>query len=324
VAVIALEGVVTFDLAVPCAVFGAPDVVTAHPPLYKLRVCAERRRTGARGRRARGVATADGFFIDAPFTLSSLGWADTVVVPGYTNFDRRVSPAVSRALRAAHGRGARVVSICTGAFALADAGLLDGSSAATHWAAAAQLAARYPRIAVDANALYVDNGSICTSAGVAAGIDLCLHLVRRDFGMKAANVIAKGMVVAPHRSGGQSQFAEAPIADVAQGGLEKTREYMLANLSRALPIRALARHASVSERTFARRFVAETGTTALQWLLAQRILLARRMLETTDESISRIAARTGFGTPATLRKHFGRSLGTPPLAYRESFRGAEG
>lgn len=327
VAVVAIEGVVAFDLAVPCAVFAAPDVAGFRTPHYEIRVCAEARRkvpaksNKGRGRCPRTVATADGFSIEAEFSLRVLAWADTVVVPGYAPIEASISVALRNALRASHARGARIVSICTGAFALAQAGLLDGRRATTHWAAAHLLAARYPAVEVDASALYIDDNSVCTSAGVAAGIDLCMHLVRRDFGVEKANAVARAMVVAPHRSGGQSQFADAPIPQHMNGGLGRTREYMLSHLHSSLTIEALSRHASVSPRTFARKFVAETGTTPLKWLVAQRVLHARSLLETTDEPISRVARRSGFGTAAALREHFGKATGTPPLAYRRSFRG---
>jgi transcriptional regulator GlxA family with amidase domain len=214
-----------------------------------------------------------------------------------------------------------VVSICTGAFVLAAAGLLDGRRATTHWAAAERLASDYPNVEVDPAVLYIDDGTVCTSAGVAAGIDLCLHLVRQDYGAETANAIARGMVVAPHRSGGQTQFAQAPVPAVDDGSLERTRRWMLAHLAEPLTIDKLARHASVSSRTFSRRFVAETGTTPLQWVLTQRVLLARRLLETTDEPVARVAALAGFGDALNLRNHFGRATGTSPLAYRRTFRG---
>ena len=324
VALLALERVVTFDLAVPATVFGgaafgASDLVDAAGfPIalaarsrYEVRVCAPGRR----------VRTADGFALDVAHGLCALAWADTVGVPGVASLDRDLPAAVLTALRAAHARGARVVSICTGAFVLAAAGLLDRRRATTHWAAAARLAAAYPQVAVDPAVLYVDEGSVCTSAGVAAGIDLCLHLVRRDYGTEEANAIARGMVVAPHRSGGQAQFAEAPVPTVDDGSLEGTRRWALARLADPLTVDVLARHAAVSRRTFARRFAAETGTTPLQWLLAQRVLLARRLLETTDEPVARVAALAGFGDALSLRQHFGRATATTPLVYRRTFRG---
>lgn len=355
VAVLALDGVVAFDLAVPSTVFGGgfrPDSAAGAPgsdvvvpatldhalggapgnvpgdtrarARYEVRVCAAAAREPRR--QARGgshrVTTADGFALETPHGLEALAWADTIVVPGLAPSTPDAPTAALAALRAAHARGARVVSICTGAFVLAAAGLLDGRRATTHWAAAPHLAARYPRVAVDAAVLYVDEGSVCTSAGVAAGIDLCLHLVRRDYGTAAANAVARGMVVAPHRSGGQSQFAEAPVPAVDGGSLEPTRRWLLARLGEPLTVDVMARHAAMRPRTFARRFVAETGTTPLQWLLAQRVLVARRLLETTDEPVARVAALAGFGDALSLRQHFGRATGTAPLAYRRAFRGA--
>ena len=339
VAVLALPGVVAFDLAVATTVFGegafravekldgvAP--LTVHlAPRYEMRVCAlgEKQPSASRAARSRAshprLTTIDGFALETPFGLGTLAWADTIVIPGTAGLDDDVPAAALDALRAAHARGARVVSICTGAFVLAAAGLLDGRRATTHWAAAARLAADYPRVDVDPAVLYIDEGTVCTSAGVAAGIDLCLHLVRRDYGVEVANAIARGMVVPPHRSGGQAQFAQAPVPTVDEGSLERTRRWILEHLNEPLTVDMLAQHASVSRRTFARRFAAETGTTPLQWILAQRVLLARRLLETTDEPIARVASLAGFGDPLSLRQHFARATETSPVAYRRTFRG---
>lgn len=328
VGVLALSDVVTFDLSVPVTVFGemTPSVpvtltLPLPAPLYAVRVCAARLPGRASKSGRRSVVTAEGFNIDVPYGLEVLTWADTVVVPGRSSLDQGIPPEALEALRAAHTRGARVVSICTGAFVLAAAGLLNGRRATTHWAGAGLLASAYPEVTVNPAVLYVDEGSICTSAGLAAGIDLCLHLVRADFGSDAANTIARRMVVAPHRSGGQAQFADSPVSATVDGGLESTRRWMLERLEQPLTIDSLARHASMSPRTFARRFAAEAGTTPLQWLLAQRVLLARRLLETSEEPIKRIAARAGFSDTLSLRQHFGRATGTTPLAYRRMFRG---
>ena len=226
------------------------------------------------------------------------------------------------ALRRAHARGARIASVCTGAFALAAAGLLDGRRATTHWMHADELADRWPRVSVVPDVLYVhDDPQVVTSAGVAAGIDLCLHLVRVDHGAAVANAIARRIVVAPHRAGGQAQYVEAPLPGegVMGGSLEPTRVWLLGRLDQAPGVRDMARHALVSERTFARRFVTETGTTPLRWLHAQRVLRARELLEGTRLPVDEVARRSGFGTATSLRTHLGRALGTTPTAYRSSF-----
>src|SRR4051794_32695908 len=304
IAVVALDAVVAFDLATPAQVFRGP---------YRLEVCAARRGP---------VTTSTGFAIVADHGLEAIARADTVIVPGYGPVDRPPPDSVLEALRAAHERGARVVSICTGAFCLAHAGLLDGRRATTHWNYAAYLAERFPAVDVDPGVLYVDEGDVLTSAGVAAGIDLCLHLVRRDHGAEVAARVARRMVVAPHRDGGQAQFVEQPLGDGRDGSLSATREWALARLGHPLDVRALAAHAGVSPRTFARRFRAETGTTPLQWLLRQRVREAERLLERTDLPVEEIAARAGFGTPASLREHFARANRTSPSAYRRVFRGS--
>ena len=246
-----------------------------------------------------------------------------MLVPGLRPAQWPPPAAALDALRAAHARGARVASICTGAFVLAHAGLLDGRRATTHWAHAERLAERYPAVTVDPGVLYVDEGDVLTSAGVAAGIDLCLHLVRRDHGAEVANAVARRIVVAPHRDGGQAQFVEAPVP-VADGARarSRTRAWALERLREPLTVAAMARHAACSERTFARRFRAETGTTPLQWLLGQRVLHARRLLEATDLPVEHVADAAGFGTAASLRAHFRRATATTPLAYRRTFRGS--
>lgn len=306
VAVLALEAVVAFDLAIATQVLGHPD-----EQLYALEACAAR--PGV-------LATTTAFAALVPHGLDAVARADTVVVPGY---DPRggtgATPAVLDALNAAAERGARIVSICTGAFALAAAGLLDGRRATTHWQHAAALARRHPRVRVEPDVLYVDEGQIMTSAGVAAGIDLCLHLVRTDHGAEAANAVARRMVVAPVREGGQAQFVARPVAPDDATSLAPTRAWMLEHLGAPVTIAACARHAGWSERSFARRFAAETGTSPLRWLHAQRVLEARRLLEATDLPVELVAQRCGFGTAGTLRGHFRRATATTPTAYRRAW-----
>src|SRR3954452_18352344 len=304
IAVLALESVVAFDMATPAQVFRGP---------YTVELCALR---------AGRVPTSTTFAVVADHGLEALERAHTVIVPGYDTIAPPPPAAALEALRAAHARGARIVSICTGAFALAHAGLLDGRRATTHWGYAGYLAEQFPAVEVDPCVLYVDEGDVLTSAGVAAGIDLCLHIVRRDHGADVAARVARRIVVAPHRDGGQAQFIERPVAAEGDGSLEPTRAWALARLREALDVRAMARHACVSERTFARRFRAETGTTPLQWLLGQRVLEARRLLERTDLSVEVVADRAGFGTAASLRDHFARATATTPTAYRRAFRGS--
>jgi transcriptional regulator GlxA family with amidase domain len=309
IAVLALDGVVAFDLAIPAQVFAHSD---QRGP-YRLRVCGERRGE---------VMTSNGFAVVAEHGLEALRRADTVLVPGIEDVAAERPAAVLDAVRRADGRGARMISICTGAFVLAAAGVLDGRRATTHWRYAADLQARHPAVVVDPAVLYVDEGRVLTSAGVAAGIDLCLHVVARDHGSAAGNRIARRMVVAPHRGGGQAQFVERAVPTRTGDGLGATRAWMLDNLDRPLTVAEMARHAARSERSFARHFRAETGSTPLRWLHEQRILHARRLLEDTDVSVEEVAARSGFGTATTLREHFRRATRTTPTSYRRSFRGA--
>lgn len=244
-----------------------------------------------------------------------------VIVPGFEAGGAPVDEHALNALRRAHRRGARVVSICTGAFALADAGLLDGRRATTHWGDADRLAREHPTVEVDPDVLWVDGGDgILTSAGVAAGIDLALHLLASDHGAGAAATVARRMVVPPVREGGQAQYVEHPApANAAVTGLGPTRDWMLAGLAHPLKLRDMAAHAGYSERSFIRRFHAETGLPPVRWLHGQRVQAARRLLEHTESDLEAIAVATGFGTAATLRLHFGRALKTTPSAYRKTW-----
>jgi transcriptional regulator GlxA family with amidase domain len=311
VVALCLDGLVAFDLTAATQVFLAASEAGGRP-LYEVTTSSP---GGAE------VATTTGFALRPARDLEALGRADTIVVPGYFALLERPPGSAVDALRRAADRGARVLSVCTGAFALAHAGLLDGRRATTHWAHAGQLAELFPRVAVDPGALYVDEGEVMTSAGLSAGIDLALHVVRKDFGAVAGERVSRRMVAAPHREGGQAQFIKRPAPGGA-GSLEATRRWAAERLAEPLDVAALAAHAGVSPRTFARRFRAETGTTPLRWLLAQRVLEARRLLEESDLPVDEVAWRAGFGTAASLREHFRRVTATTPTAYRRSFRPA--
>jgi transcriptional regulator GlxA family with amidase domain len=263
----------------------------------------------------------EGVVIQTPYGLDELAAADTVIIPARI-FPGGLPEDVAKALRAAHDRGARMLSMCTGAFVLAEAGLLDGRPATTHWMWADELAARFPAVRVDPKVLYVDGGDgIFTSAGTAAGIDLMLHIVRLDHGADVANAVARRMVVPPHRDGGQAQFVDLPVADACDDEpMAGVLGWMLEHVSEDLSVEQVARRARTSPRTFARRFRAVTGTTPHQWLLRQRILLAQQLLETTDEPVERVAQRCGFGSAAALRQQFSRAVSASPAAYRRTFR----
>jgi len=309
VAVLCLDGLVAFDLTAPAQAF----MLAARPgaaPLYEVAVC-----TADGG----PVRTTSGFEVSPAASPEALRRADTIVVPGYAGILDPPPAEALVAIRDAAERGARLMSVCTGAFALAHAGVLDGRRAATHWAWAGEMAARFPAVEVDRDALFVDEGEVLTSAGLSAGIDLSLHVIRCDFGVAAGERVARHMVAAPHRDGGQAQFFR-PEPPSLGGSLEPTRRWALTRLAEPLDVAAMAGHAGVSPRTFARRFREETGTTPLQWLLMQRVLEARRLLEESDLPVEDVAWRCGFGTGASLREHFRRATATTPTAYRRSFQ----
>ncbi|MBA2954832.1 helix-turn-helix domain-containing protein [Nocardioides sp. MAH-18] len=254
-------------------------------------------------------------------TYAALLGADLVVVPSYDDLAGEPDPELVTELRAAHAGGSRVAALCTGAFVLAAAGLLDGRAATTHWMHAEELARRYPRVDVRADVLYVDEGDVLTSAGKTAALDLCLHLVRTDLGASAANGLARRLVVPAHRRGGQAQFIDAPAAPRSPDGLGPTLDWARGRLDQPLTVADLARHASLSTRQLARRMRAELQSGPLDWLHQQRIVRARELLERTDASVDQVAASCGLGTAATLRRHFHRATGVTPTAYRSMFRG---
>ncbi|HKP39891.1 GlxA family transcriptional regulator [Mycobacterium sp.] len=306
VAVLALNHVIPLDLALPVEVF-------SHPP-YRTQVCAP----------TSPVRTTAGFTINPDRGLRALARADTVVVPGYRPHDVSLDPAVLAALRRAHARGARMISICVGAFALAQAGILDGRPAATHWRNTDELAQQFPAIDVRADVLYVDDGDVLTSAGVSSGLDLCLHVVRTDLGVEEARRIAQELVAAPHRDGNQAQFIARPLEVAGTGPIGELCAWAKENLDQQITLEDLAARCAMSPRTLTRHFRDATGTTPLQWLLTMRIDEARRLLETTDLPIDDVAERAGFGTGLNLRTHFRRRLDTAPTTYRRNFRAPGG
>jgi len=314
VAALAFECVSPFELSVACEVFGF-DRSDLGVPWYRFMMVAVE---------GRPVKSEVGFEINTPYGLADLRRADTIVVPARYKGPPEHQAALHKALRAANRRGARIMSFCTGAFVLAEAGLLDGRRATTHWAHAEEFAAHFPTVKLDPGVLYVDEGDVLTSAGTAAGIDLCLHVVRNDFGADVANAVARRMVVPPHRDGGQAQYVDDPMPDGPGADLfGDTMAWLQQHLGESLTVEDLARRSAMSPRTFARRFRATTGTTPMQWVLRQRVLLAQRLLETSDEPVDRVAELAGFGSPAALRQHFNRMVRTSPTAYRRTFRQEE-
>ncbi|GAA0465708.1 AraC family transcriptional regulator [Paractinoplanes deccanensis] len=309
IAIAATDGMLHFELATACEIF-ALDPSGLADPWYDLVVCGS------------GPAGLGRFRVDPDDGLDRLARAHTVIVPSVADVDADPPPDLIDAVRAAHEAGARMVSLCTGAFVLAAAGILDGLRATTHWAHTEVLAARYPRVRVEPDVLYVDNGAVLASAGKAAAIDLCLHLIRRDHGSTVANAVARRLVVPPHRAGGQAQFVATPVPARDDHPLAALFPWVLARLDQPLTVEDLARRAGMSSRNLARHFRAVTGTTPLQWLSTQRLRRAQELLERTDRPIDTIASAAGMGTAATLRRHFNRTLGVPPETYRRTFRGA--
>lgn len=311
VAVIAFNGISPFHLSVPCLVFGEDRCELGVTP-WRLRICSPE------GRRLR---TSAGFDIDGVQGLKGLAGADLVIVPSWRNVEESAPVALLRALRRAHQRGARIVGLCLGAFVVAETGLLDGRGATTHWHFASQFIDRFPQVALDASVLYLDEGDVVTSAGTAGGLDCCLHLLRQHCGVEVANRVARRLVLAPHRTGGQQQFIEQPLpAAKRDEKLGELLAWMGKHLDATHDVDSLAARVAMSRRTFTRRFRQATGCTVVQWLTNQRVSRAQRLLETTDQGMEWIAEQAGFGSAVSLRQHFVTVLATSPSRYRAQFR----
>ncbi len=314
VAVLALDGVIPFELSIPSRIFGGAYTPDGRPR-YEVVTCSLD---------GRPVATAADYSVLVEHDTAVLATADTVVIPAVEDFSDITGPeelpaGLLTALTSVRP-GTRVVSICVASFVLAAAGLLDGRPATTHWKQAERLARLYPQVRVDPGVLFVDDGDVLTSAGASAGVDLCLHLLRRDHGSEVANQVARLCLVAPWRDGGQAQYVEHPMPEPSASGTAPTRAWALERLGEPLQLEDLARHAGMSRRTFTRHFRAEAGTSPGQWLTLQRIELARRLLESSDLSVDAIAERAGLGTAASLRQHLHAAVGVSPHAYRRTFR----
>ncbi|GAT79535.1 transcriptional activator [Streptomyces sp. F-3] len=311
VAVLLFSGGPIFESSIPLSVFGV-DRQDAGVPRYRLLVCA-----GEEG----PLRTTGGLELTAPHGLEAISRAGTVVVPAWRSITSPPPEESLNALRQAHEEGARIVGLCTGAFVLAAAGLLDGRPATTHWMYAPTLAKRYPSVHVDPRELFVDDGDVLTSAGTAAGIDLCLHIVRSDHGSEAAGALARRLVVPPRRSGGQERYLDRSLPEeIGADPLAEVVAWALEHLHEQFDVETLAARAYMSRRTFDRRFRSLTGSAPLQWLITQRVLQAQRLLETSDYSVDEVASRCGFRSPVALRGHFRRQLGSSPAAYRAAYR----
>lgn len=311
VAAYAFDGIASFELGVAVEVFALPRPELDVPWWYEFALFAE-----APGR----LDAVGGFGLDVPHGLEALDDAQTVILLGSPDVHGDPSPALLDALRAAHARGARLLSICSGAFVLAATGLLDGRTATTHWRYADLLAARYPAVDVDPRVLYVDGDDVLTSAGTAAGIDLCLHLVRRDHGADVANRVAKRMVVPPHRTGDQAQYVDAPVAPrPLDDPVAVTMQWALERLDERIGVPEMARAAHLSTRSLTRRFAAATGSSPARWLLEQRIAASVALLERTDTPVEDVGALVGIPSAAAFRRHFARIMGVPPSVYRRTF-----
>ena len=309
VVALAYDGLCTFEFGCAVELFALPRPELS-VPWYEFAVCAAERGP---------IRAAGGLALTVPHTLRLLDGADTIIIPGWRSPDEAPPAALLAKLRRAFERGARLCSICSGVFVLAAAGLLDGKRATTHWRYVTSLAARYPRIRVQMNALYVDEGRVLTSAGSAAGLDMLLHLVRRDYGAKIANQVAQRLVVAPHREGGQAQFVPRPLAAEERGRLGQLMDFMRAHLAAPHTLASLARRAAMSIRTLQREFTAATAQAPYEWLVGERIERAKELLETTRLKAPEVAARVGMGSAESLRHHFRQRVGTTPAQYRRRF-----
>ena len=309
VVALTFDGLCSFEFACTAEIFGLP-----RPELgsgwYRFQTCSQG------GRRVRGQY---GSSMSVDGGLELLHEAGTIMVPGWQDVDVPVPPAIIEALRRAHSQGARLLSICSGSFVLAATGLLDGKRATTHWRYSEALQSRYPRVLVDPHVLYIDEGQILTSAGSAAGLDLCLHLIRRDFGAQVANQVARRLVIPPHRDGGQAQFIDTPVDIRERGPLSVVLERVSKCIQRPMRISEMARWAAMSERTFIRKFRAATGMTPGDWITHQRIRLAKDLLERSSLAIDEVAARSGLSTAMTMRHHFRKRVGLSPVEYRKRF-----
>lgn len=310
IAIVAFNRISPFHLSVPCIVFG--DAHLGTPPL-DLIVCSAEKGP---------LLTSAGFSILVEYGLEALDDAEIIIIPSWRDPNEPAPPGLIEKLQAAHGRGAQIVGLCLGAYILAEAGLLDRRNATTHWAYADDFALRYPKVKVDADVLYIADENILTSAGTAAGIDCCLHMLRQQFGAETANSIARRLVVPPHRQGGQAQFIEQALPKTTlDSRLSELLDQTRAHLDQPHSLDSLAGQALMSRRTFTRHFKQLTGTTVGDWLLSQRLALSQRLLESTEQGIENIATLAGFASPVTLRLHFRKAFGVSPSVWRETFRG---
>lgn len=312
IAVLAFDGISTFHLSVPYTVFGEDRQSIGIPP-YEIFVCAVR--PGM-------IRTSMGLEMEVREGLEALARADIVVIPSWKDIERASPVELMEALRTAHHRGAKIVGLCLGAFPVAEAGLLDGRTGTTHWAWADIFARRFPRVALDSHVLYIDHGDVITSAGAAAALDCCLHLLRTESGAELANRLARRLVIPPHRQGSQAQYVEQTLpGKPGSDRMARTLEWMHKHLEQELDIDALASYAAMSRRTFTRHFQKATGMSVVQWVRSQRLFMAQRLLETTNIPIEQVASHTGFGSALSLRLVFTRELNTTPSQYRREFNG---